>query len=136
MAGSPPGAEAAPTPPSGWAFGWTCVLVPNAAMMFMHYRGGTLFVVNTVLRTAGVGGLFVVPFIGLAMEKCFYDTALACQGLDPTAISAERKGEGFPSGGHALPSLALLPVHRLTVGDLLPSAWVTPQGATQLGPPR
>lgn len=104
--------------PSGWSFGWAAVLVPNAAMMYMHSRGGTLVVINAVLRTAGVYGLFAVPFLGLAMEKSFYDTALALQGVDPCARAEDRQHESFPSGGHALPSLALVPVRRYTLSNL------------------
>uniref|UniRef100_A0A7R9UNA3 Uncharacterized protein n=1 Tax=Diacronema lutheri TaxID=2081491 RepID=A0A7R9UNA3_DIALT len=100
--------------PSTWSIGWTAVLVPNAAMVYMHGRGGTLVIVNTVLRTAGVYGLFAVPFIGLAMEKSFYDTALALQGIDPCVRADERKHEGFPS----LPSLSLVPVRKYTFSDL------------------
>jgi hypothetical protein len=44
----------------------------------------------------------------LALEKCIYDTAQAAQGIDPTIRPANRGG--FPSGGAALPSFALVPV--------------------------
>jgi hypothetical protein len=88
-------------------------------MLYTHHRGGTLFIVNTVLRTTGVYGLFAVPFIGLAMEKSFYDTALSLQGIDPCQRAPDRQNEGFPSGGHMLPSLSLLPVRRISFSDFV-----------------
>lgn len=99
--------------PRTWSCAWAAVCVPNAAMVYAHHRGGTLVIVNTVLRTAGVYGLFAVPFIGLAMEKSFYDTALSLQGINPCAIADNRKSEGFPAGGHMLPSLSLVPVRKV-----------------------
>jgi hypothetical protein len=48
------------------------VCVPNAFMLMQHYRGKTGNLVNLVLRTTGVYGLFALPFIGLFMEKSFY----------------------------------------------------------------
>jgi len=47
--------------PSTWSVGWVCVVVPNAAMLYGHYKGKTLHIVNAVLRTTGVYGLFAVP---------------------------------------------------------------------------
>jgi len=101
------------TDPSTWSLGWSVILVPNAAMLYMHHRGGTLRLVEGVLRTTGVWGLFAVPFLGLAAEKAFYDTALSLQGVDPCQQREDRKGEGFPAGGHMLPSLSLVPVRNV-----------------------
>ena len=65
--------------------------------------------VNAVVQSpVGVYGLLALPFVSLAMEKCIYDTAQAAQGIDPSIRPANRGG--FPSGGAALPSLALVPV--------------------------
>ena len=55
-------------------------------------------------------GLFALPWIGLAMEKSFYDTAMSMQGIDPNECKPGRENEGFPSGGRLMPSLSLVPV--------------------------
>ena len=90
------------------------VLVPNAMMLRAHNRGGTKKIVDFVLSSRiGAGGLVVVPFIALAMEKVWYDTALSIQGVDPTAARPDRKDESFPAGGHTFPSFSLLPVKNL-----------------------
>jgi hypothetical protein len=83
-------------------------------MLRAHNRGGTKKLVDFMLSTRlGAGGLFFVPFIGLAVEKVWYDTALSIQGVDPTAARPDRKDEGFPAGGHGFPSFSLLPVKNL-----------------------
>ena len=91
------------------------VLIPNAMMMRSHINGGTVRIVKWVLasRFPGPPGLFVVPFAALAVEKVFYDTAMSIQGVDPNAARADRKDEGFPAGGHAIPSFSILPVRNL-----------------------
>jgi hypothetical protein len=91
------------------------VLIPNAMMMRSHINGGTVKIVNWVIasRFPGPPGLLLVPFAGLALEKVFYDTAMSIQGVDPNAARADRKDEGFPAGGHAFPSLSVLPVRNL-----------------------
>jgi hypothetical protein len=55
------------------------ICFPNSYMLYMHSRGATGTLVNFTLRNFGVYGLFVIPFIGIAMEKSFYDTAMCIQ---------------------------------------------------------
>lgn len=115
------------TDPSSWSMGWMCILVPNAVMLFGHYKGKTLHIVNAVLRSPlGVHGLFAVPFIGVAMEKSFYDTALSLQGIDPNKLREDRKHEGFPSGGHMLPSFSMVSIRERPIEwrDLVPGAFL------------
>ena len=65
------------------------VCVPNAFMLMQHYRGKTGNLVNLVLRTTGVYGLFALPFIGLFMEKSFYGE---CNLLPRVKIKSEEWG--------------------------------------------
>ena len=62
--------------PATWHMGWTTVLVPNAIMMINHARGGSPAVFNFVIRRFGYHGLFALPFVGMFLEKSFYDTAV------------------------------------------------------------
>jgi hypothetical protein len=100
------------------------VLVPNAVMMLNHARGGSPAVFNFVIKNFGVYGLFALPAIGLVMEKSWYDTAMCLQGIDPSKVSDDRRGEGFPSGGHNLPSLSLVSLRErpITLHDIVPAA--------------
>lgn len=68
--------------------------------------------IRVLYNRFGVGGILSMPFITLAMEKACYDTLAAARGMD-IQEEFERKGSahgGFPSGGAALPSAALVPV--------------------------
>lgn len=105
------------------SFGWAAVLVPNAVMMYNHAKGRSPILFNTVIKYCGIPGLFALPFLDMMMEKSFYDTSLCLRAIDPNAVSTERKGEGFPNGGHALPSLSLVPLrqHPITLRDLVPT---------------
>jgi len=102
----------------------SAVLVPNAVMMLNHARGGSPAVFNFVIKNFGVHGLFALPAIGLVMEKSWYDTAMCLQGIDPSKVSDDRRGEGFPSGGHNLPSLSLVSLRErpITLHDIVPAA--------------
>ena len=88
------------------------ICFPNAYMLYMHKRGATGVLVKFVLRNFGVYGLFAVPFLGIALEKSFYDTAMCIQGIDPNETKPGREGEGFPSGGRLLPSFSIVPVMK------------------------
>ena len=144
--------------------------------MYNHARGRSPAFFSFVIKHFGYYGLFVTPFVALAMEKSFYDTcacpfhlscscmhdkeqrtasrtsripacalvsllccivcradddrtrtrvpALCLRGIDPNKRADERQGEGFPSGGHTLPSLSLVPLREngFTLGDILPSS--------------
>ena len=65
------------------------------------------------VRVAGVPGLLCIPFAGMALEKCFYDTLVSLQGCDPTVQPERRKQETFPAGGHTLPSFSVVPVRHV-----------------------
>ena len=45
-------------------------------MMINHARGGSPAVFNFVIKHCGYYGLFALPFVGLTLEKSFYDTAV------------------------------------------------------------
>ena len=95
-------------------FSMVAVCFPNAFMLWQHSRGKTHLLVSAVLKSPlGVRGLFTLPFIGLALEKSFYDSAMSVQGIDPSKQKPGRENEGFPSGGHALPSLSVFPVRNI-----------------------
>ena len=88
------------------------ICFPNAYMLWQHKQGKTAVLINFILRTVGVRGLFLLPWVGLAMEKSFYDTAMAIQGIDANEAKPGRENEGFPSGGRLLPNLSIVPVWK------------------------
>ena len=45
---------------------------------------------------------FLVPFVGLSLEKSFYDTAMSIQGVDPNAARP-----GAPRPPHLPPTTAM-----------------------------
>ena len=103
------------------------VLIPNAMMMRAHLNGGTKKIVDWVIHRSpsaprspiphpssaaeaekarrvatsiGDYAFFLVPFVGLSLEKSFYDTAMCIQGVDPNAA---RPGAPRPLGAPHLP---------------------------------
>jgi hypothetical protein len=86
--------------------------------------GGSPIIFNAIIKHFGYHGLFVFPFVALSMEKSFYDTALCLRGIDPNKRAECRQGEGFPSGGHLLPSFSLVACrdHAITLRDFLPAS--------------
>jgi hypothetical protein len=86
-------------------------MVPFSAFCYGHARGMTGRVVERVVRSpVGAGGLLLLPFVTLAVEKSIYDTVQAAQGINPNVRPADRGG--FPSGGANLPSFALIAVRQ------------------------
>ena len=68
----------------------------------------------------GFPGLLAVPFLGMSLEKSFYDTAMSLQGVCPnkppkyhTLNDQGQSTQGFPGGGFNLPSLSLVPVKHI-----------------------
>ena len=64
-------------------------IVPNATLWYGLSRGRTNLevLVKTVIKYAGVPGLLAVPFCGMAMEKCFYDSLVSLQGVNPVSYT-------------------------------------------------
>ena len=91
-------------------------IIPNALMWYGAIKGkGKLeaFVKAVVKSPVGPVGLLAVPFCGMAMEKCFYDTLVSLQGVNPNIQPDTRKMETWPAGGHALPSFSVVPVKHI-----------------------
>lgn len=113
-AGDAPPAEEEPYMSPG-AIGACLTIIPNATLWYGLSRGRNKLetLVKTTVRYLGVPGLLAIPFCGMAMEKCFYDTLVSAQGVDPNVQNPDRARETFPAGGHALPSFSLVPVKHI-----------------------
>jgi hypothetical protein len=97
------------------AIGACLTIIPNATLWYGLSRGRSRLetLVKHTVRVAGVPGLLCIPFAGMALEKCFYDTLVSLQGCDPTVQPERRKQETFPAGGHTLPSFSVVPVRHV-----------------------
>jgi hypothetical protein len=67
-------------------------------------------IIEGLYRRFGVAGCLALPWITLALEKTSYDTLAAVRGFNPEREHDPSVTGGFPSGGSALPSFALLPI--------------------------
>jgi hypothetical protein len=111
-------ADQQPVPALPTAF---LMVIPNAMMWKMAYSGSGQRIINTVLRSPmGAHGLLLIPFVGIFLEKSFYDSAMSLQGIDPNAVpnyhSRDKNGasvQSFPGGGYNLPSLSVFPVKHV-----------------------
>ena len=66
------------------AIGACLTIIPNATLWYGLSRGRNKLetLVKTTIKYAGVPGLLAIPFCGMAMEKCFYDTLVSAQGVN------------------------------------------------------
>ena len=96
------------------------MLTPNALMWRMAYTGSGVRIINVAIKSPlGPSALLLLPFLGMAMEKSFYDSAMSLQGIDPNDTpeyhqkdEQGRSTQSFPGGGHNLPSLSYFPVRH------------------------
>ena len=72
-------------------------VIPNAALWYGLSRGRNKLevLVTGALKVGGIPALLAIPFLGMSMEKCFYDTLVSLQGCDPTYAPPERRGDAF-----------------------------------------
>ena len=94
---STPGTEETYMTPG--VIGACLTIVPNATLWYGLSRGRNSLegVVKNVIKYAGVPGLLCIPFCGMAMEKCFYDSLVSLQGVNPNIQPENRKMETFPA---------------------------------------
>lgn len=67
-------------------------------------------IIHGLYKRFGVAGCLALPWMTLTLEKTSYDTLAALRGYNPEREYEPEKTGGFPSGGSALPSFALVPV--------------------------
>lgn len=91
-------------------------MAPFTLFCYGHSKGVTGRVLERMVKVpGGVYGIFALPFVTLAIEKCIYDTAQSIQGINPKTRPADRGG--FPSGGACLPSFSLVAVQKRNIVD-------------------
>tara|TARA_B110000977_G_scaffold196645_1_gene277421 strand:- start:16164 stop:16586 length:423 start_codon:yes stop_codon:yes gene_type:complete len=119
---APPSPDAPTTPPpepqyaSPGLLAAGLAVIPNAVLWYGLSRGKNKLevLVTGALRVGGIPALLTIPFLGMSMEKCFYDTLVSLQGCDPTYVPEEKRNQSFPSGGSQMfPSLSLVPVKHV-----------------------
>ena len=119
---APPSPDAPTTPPPEPQYAPPGLLaaglavIPNAVLWYGLSRGKNKLevLVTGALRVGGIPALLTIPFLGMSMEKCFYDTLVSLQGCDPTYVPEEKRNQSFPSGGSQMfPSLSLVPVKHV-----------------------
>jgi len=67
-------------------------------------------IIHGLYSRFGVAGCLALPWLTLSFEKASYDTLAAVRGYNPEKEHDPSQTGGFPSGGSALPSFALLPI--------------------------
>lgn len=99
-------------------------IVPNATLWYGLSRGrnNLEFFVKNVIKYAGVPGLLAIPFCGMAMEKCFYDSLVSLQGVNPNVQPKNRQMESFPAVGDACYHLTLYHLYHKFSEDKHPLA--------------
>lgn len=103
---------------NAWLVSFSAAMLPFAAFCYSHQRGFTGRVIEKLAKTkGGIYGIFALPFLTLAMEKCVYDSAQSLQGIDPKMRPADRGG--FPSGGAELPSFSLFRVRERNITEYM-----------------
>ena len=117
--------EEVPKLPLYIAFG----LIFGVAPMLPHsYNKDLVWLVSTIYKRVGPGGLLAIPFCTLTMEKVAYDTYTAYWGksiYEDAAAAAKKPVPQFPSGGSQLPSFSVIETRKFASdGVVFRSAYV------------
>ncbi|KAH8068605.1 hypothetical protein JL721_6459 [Aureococcus anophagefferens] len=106
--------EEVPKLPLYIAFG----LIFGVAPMLPHsYNKDLVWLVSTIYKRVGPGGLLAIPFCTLTMEKVAYDTYTAYWGksiYEDAAAAAKKPVPQFPSGGSQLPSFSVIETRKFS----------------------